>query len=252
MQSNIQNKDATASFQEFQQWLERRLESPLVVRLNENTHSYVSVARSRSSSKPTRASIHRMFLEAPPPVWEALADFIAGPTPKARSLIRQFMVENREKLPPREIVRRKPKIDPVGVAYDLAPIADRVHQKFFKGRLTYSITWGRRPRKPPRRLRHIQLGVWNDRLKLIRIHPLLDTRKVPLYFLDYVIFHEMTHIIAPPEVGRNGRIRHHTATFYQLEKQFPHYEKARRWEKEHLPAVVRAYCKKPSRRAVRR
>jgi hypothetical protein len=74
---------------------------------------------------------------------------------------------------------------------------------------------------------------------LIRIHPALDRRWVPRYFLEYVMFHEMLHHLMPHTRGA-GRRALHPPEFREREKEFRHYERAMAWERSHLARLLRA------------
>jgi predicted metal-dependent hydrolase len=62
---------------------------------------------------------------------------------------------------------------------------------------------------------------------------------VPLWFLRYVLYHEMLHSVVPDEIGPDGRRRIHTERFYRREREFPGYRRARRWEEENLARFLR-------------
>ncbi|MEJ7703308.1 MAG: hypothetical protein WKF47_06460 [Geodermatophilaceae bacterium] len=63
---------------------------------------------------------------------------------------------------------------------------------------------------------------------------------MPLWFLEYVMYHEMLHSVVPDEIGPSGRRRRvHTDEFYRREKEFPQYRRARRWEDENLARFLR-------------
>lgn len=230
-------------------FLDRRLARPFELRLNDNHHNLLTVVRPRA--RPVRISVHRMFLEAPRDVLASLVDFISGPTPDSRAAIRRFICENRSKIgvsPARKILARP---QPVGKHFDLRRIADQINRAYFAGRLKFEITWGRRPSQPPRELQHIQLGNYNERQRLIRIHPILDGPLVPKYYIAYIIYHEMVHIVVPPEVDERGRVCHHTRRFYTLEKKYADYDRAVQWQTQRLGDLVSFYCSRPKRRAYR-
>src|SRR5690606_31273756 len=127
----------------------------------------------------------------------ALAQFIVRPTEEARAAIRLFAAraENSRR-------HRKPvpveSLEPVGEFYDLGPIAARLNRRYFGGRLRFDITWGRRvPAGRRRRQRQITLGLCHSEDRVIRIHRILDSPDVPLFYLEYVIYHEMAHLAVP-------------------------------------------------------
>lgn len=57
----------------------------------------------------------------------------------------------------------------------------------------------------------------------------LDDPKVPEFVLDYVVYHELLHILIPPRRGRGGRRIVHPKEFKQAEAKFPQRDQAERW-----------------------
>jgi hypothetical protein len=60
----------------------------------------------------------------------------------------------------------------------------------------------------------------------------LDSRRVPAFYVEFIVYHEMLHAVVESTV-KNGRRRIHAREFQEREKLFEHYEKACAWEKEH-------------------
>ena len=83
------------------------------------------------------------------------------------------------------------------------------------------------------------MGVYFHEQKVIRIHPALDDDRVPLHFVEMVVFHEMLHQVFPPELDEDGRRIVHGPSFRAAERRFPGYERARAWEKAHLHLLLR-------------
>jgi len=105
---------------------------------------------------------------------------------------------------------------------DLDDRFGRINREYFGGKLSRPrLTWsvGKSRRK---------LGQYDETFDLIAINRKLDSRWVPLYVLDYVLFHEMLHIIFPAEL-KNGRRMVHTREFNKAEKKFKDYDRAIRW-----------------------
>jgi hypothetical protein len=73
----------------------------------------------------------------------------------------------------------------------------------------------------------------------VRIHPALDRRWVPRYFLAYVMFHEMLHHAMPVTRGPGRRLLH-PPEFREREREFRHHERALAWERAHLHRLLRA------------
>ena len=125
-----------------------------------------------------------------------------------------------------------------GRYFDLRTIFDRLNAKHFRGRLkNYTVEWGRRRKTRPKE--YFVFGTIQEEDRVIRINPSLDQPFVPLWFLQYVMYHEMLHSVVPDEIGPSGRRRVHTPEFYRREKQFPGYNRARRWEDENLARFLR-------------
>jgi len=51
---------------------------------------------------------------------------------------------------------------------------------------------------------------------------------VPLYVVEFIVFHEMLHVYHPT-LQRDGRHYNHTPQFRRDEKKFAHYETAESW-----------------------
>src|SRR5437660_7254493 len=85
-----------------------------------------------------------------------------------------------------------------GTHFDLRPIFDRLNERYFRGRLRgYKVMWGRRRKHRSRE--YFVFGTIQEEDRVIRINPLLDQPFVPLWFLQYVLYHEMLHSVVPDE-----------------------------------------------------
>ncbi len=65
----------------------------------------------------------------------------------------------------------------------------------------------------------------------IVISRVLDDANVPEWVLDFVVYHEILHIVYPPEAGsgQSGRRRVHTRAFRQAERRYPRWQEAEAW-----------------------
>ena len=125
-----------------------------------------------------------------------------------------------------------------GRYFDLRAIFDQLNDKYFRGRLRgYKVMWGRRRKQRPKE--YFVFGTIQEDDRIIRIKPLLDQPFVPLWFLKYILYHEMLHSVVPDEPAGSGRRRVHTDEFNRRERQFPGYRRARRWEEENLARFLR-------------
>lgn len=95
-----------------------------------------------------------------------------------------------------------------------------------------SITWGRHGYSK----RSIQRGIKLGSLApgdLIRIHPVLDNPWVPTHVMEFVVFHELCHFVAPPLTSKEARRRRdnrvHHRKFRRLERCYPNLQMAEEW-----------------------
>lgn len=63
----------------------------------------------------------------------------------------------------------------------------------------------------------------------IIISKVLDDPKVPEFVLDYVVYHELLHIVIPPRRGSGGKRIVHSKEFKQAEARFPQQREAEAW-----------------------
>ena len=125
-----------------------------------------------------------------------------------------------------------------GTHFDLRAVFNDLNERYFRGRLRgYNIMWGRRRKHRPRE--HFVFGTIQEEDRVIRINPALDQPFVPLWFLRYVLYHEMLHSVVPDQKLSANRRRVHTDEFNRREREFPQYRRARRWEEENLSRFLR-------------
>jgi hypothetical protein len=135
-------------------------------------------------------------------------------------------------------MQRQLNLQQEGRHFDLRKIFDRLNRRYFRGRVRdYEVRWGRRRKGRPRE--YFIFGTIQEEDRVIRINPALDQEFVPLWFLQYILYHEMLHSIVPDEQLRGGRRRVHTEEFNRREKEFHGYRRARRWEEENLAKFLR-------------
>ncbi|CDM64556.1 SprT-like domain-containing protein [Pyrinomonas methylaliphatogenes] len=117
-----------------------------------------------------------------------------------------------------------------GQVYDLDRMFDRLNRRYFGGKLPKpTLTWSQR------RTRRI-LGHHDGVHDTIVISKTLDSRDVPEWFVEYILYHEMLHIKHPARFI-NGRRYYHTKAFRAEEQRFPYYEQAQEW----LERIARRY-----------
>ncbi len=118
---------------------------------------------------------------------------------------------------------------------------EAVNDRYFGGGINAVITWGKRPTRKIKgqAQRTIKLGSYAAVDRLIRIHPALDQKWVPRYFVAYIVYHEMLHHVIPGSRGL-GRVNLHPPEFKEREKQFRYFERALQWEKRHVGRLLRS------------
>ncbi|MFT3839484.1 MAG: hypothetical protein QM723_21050 [Myxococcaceae bacterium] len=215
--------------------LARRLATELGVQVRlsvtDNRSTMVSYAR-KSGALSVR--IHHMFLDAPEPVLRALADYAGRGHIRAGRVLDGYIRAQESRI--RTERRRTQQLEPKGKHFHLLEIFDRLNGQFFQATIRARVGWGRAVSK--RRRKSIRLGVYDHQTREIRVHPALDRHDVPLFFVEYIVFHEMLHQLFP-SARHDGRHVHHPKAFKDREKAFPHYGAALRWEKQNLHTLLR-------------
>jgi len=219
------------------QALERRLcalsPMPITLSITDNIHNIITHSSERGV---VRARIHHMFLDAPESVLSALARYVHKNDRKASALIGDYIEKNHSR-----ILRRRPgdvSLQTKGKHHDLGVSFQRLSDKYFHGQVQALVTWGRRTTPAGHKRETIKLGSYSPYDRLIRIHPALDRRWVPRYFVEYVMFHEMLHHVMPHTRGA-GRRALHPPEFCEREREFRSYERAMAWEQAHLARLLR-------------
>jgi hypothetical protein len=218
------------SAEALQRSLQDRLSTPIEVVVTDNRKIMVS---SRRAPGALRVRVHRMFLEAPGHVIDALARYLRHREPEAAETLGRFVGSNRDRIHKRPRVVR---LHARGKVHDLLEILEEVVRDHFpEGVSGVRIAWGNSP--PDRRRHSIRLGTYTHDHALVRVHPGLDQTFVPRYFVAFVIFHEVLHHVLPP-VRRGSRVLYHTARFRDRERMHPDYERAMAWERDHIDRLL--------------
>jgi hypothetical protein len=183
------------------------------------TRNRVSLASIRfAGERHARLRLHESFLQAPEDIRAALAAYLRSRMRKHWFTICAYARTISVPAPVHAVACHTK-----GRVYDLARLADEVNAAYFEGKLACRVGWGRRGggRMTGRSIRY---GSCNMGSRLIRIHPALDDQRVPVDFLRYILYHEMLHLVIPPEYQAGRRIDHPVA-FRRVERQFPDFIK---------------------------
>src|SRR6266849_9171382 len=178
-----------------------------------------------------------LFQTAPPEVTRALAFLLVArllsrKAPRDQERIYRAFAFSPQLLRASDLARRQRGRKVVssanGKVYDLEKIFVRLNRRYFDGEMEKPVlTWSQR------RARSI-LGHHDAAHDTITISKTLDSREVPEWFVEYILFHEMLHIKHPARIV-NGRRYYHTTAFRAEEQSFPRYQHAQEW----LDHVVR-------------
>ncbi|HEX4952169.1 MAG TPA: hypothetical protein VF017_02085 [Thermoanaerobaculia bacterium] len=213
--------------------------------LTDNRQRIVSVRPLEDGSADLALRLDRSFVQAPEDVLCALARWVLGRGRERRSCLevirRYFKESSREKPRGVEAARRPRALDPVGRNFDLATLRDTLNQRYFEGRLTVDITWGRTTSAKAGRRRQrtsIRLGSYCYATKVVRIHRAMDHPSVPRYVVEAVIYHELLHAALPPPAEGRGRRRLHPPEFRDAERRFELFSRAERWLQQNLQELL--------------
>ena len=195
---------------------------PVFLTVTDNSSSMLSM---RKKGEKIFIRLHRIFLDAGDEVISEVGDFLkkgGGKTP----LLNRFIHQNADRLRPASPGKIPVKTE--GRYHDLGEIFDSLNKEYFHSQVSCTITWG--TGKPRYAVRKRTLGSYNNHSRTIRIHPLLDRKNVPRFFVEFVVYHEMLHAdmgTVPSTERRSVQSRE----FRRREKMFRLYEKARAWER---------------------
>lgn len=219
------------------QALERRLQAvhphPVSLAITDNRHAIIT---HKKDGPVLRARVHHMFLDAPRSVQNALVRYVRHGDATASALLGHYIEANGNRIARRS---RSLPLHTKGKHHDLLAIFDQLNARYFDGQLSCLVTWGSRTTRPGQKRKTIKLGSYSAQDRLIRIHPALDRRWVPRYFVAFVMFHEMLHHVMPGTRG-TGRRNLHPPEFLEREREYRFYERAVAWEKSHIGRLLRS------------
>lgn len=195
------------------------------LRITNNTSTMMSL-RYESAGRRALVGLHHMFLEAPDDVRKALSAWIVKPSAKAPGKkLEAYIAERRHLIaakPPKTVALRTR-----GEFFDLSALFEEVNQSEYGNEVITPITWGKMPAL--RRRRSIRFGSYSPCENLIRVHPLLDQDFVPVFFVRYIVFHEMLHAYMGIEETATGRRKIHPPEFRSREAAYFDYARALAW-----------------------
>lgn len=202
------------------------IKDDIKISINKNSRVFIYF-----NPKTRKLSLHKLFLCAPKDILEALCNFIIKKKDiHSREILKRYITSSYTKLNQLKISsKRNIFINKKGNFYDLDKIYKKLNKEYFNDILDVNISWFGRNYRLKTFSR--TLGVFHHDLKLIRIHKCLDCSKVPEFFIEYIVYHEMLHYFFPITFNSQGRRVIHSASFKERERCYSDYLKARLWEK---------------------
>jgi hypothetical protein len=205
---------------------------PVRLAVTDNRSTMVSFRRGPTA---LRLRVHHMFLDAPDRIVHAIADYAGRGRASAGPELDDY-IRGRQPLI-RQNGATDGSLNAQGRCFDLRELFNKLNREHFQNGIQARIGWGRMPGQ--RRRKSIRLGVYDHQTREIRVHPALDRPDIPLFFVEFIVFHEMLHQLFPSPLSR-GRRNHHPRAFRERERAFPKYELALKWEKENLRILLRS------------
>lgn len=205
--------------------IKKRMKTPVIFRINDNRTTMLSV---KWESHCTKVSMHRIFLDAPKEVQEAVKNHVTTVNSSAGPIVRAYIQKKIQELDYSEILNDERLISK-GVIYDLQELYQKINCEYFSSELDLKITWFGKPKIPGGQ--RITFGLYQAPLKLVKVHKMMDNVLFPKYVLEFVIYHEMLHHVVPPQFDQAGKNSIHGKEFKRREKQFVKYKQASAWLK---------------------
>ena len=203
-------------------YLEKRSGRTVSLFITDNSYSILTMMEEKASVK---LRLHRMFLSATSDVLVEIANYIENSRIKT-PLIRSFINQNTHRI--KKKTTKKINLRHLGRYHNLLDTYNTLNREYFNRNINASITWGAVRRR--RGAKKSTLGSYSYANKIIRINPMLDSKRVPGYYLKFIIYHEMLHADLGVD-ATNGRNFYHTREFRRREKLFENYERVLAMEK---------------------
>ncbi len=178
--------------------------------------------------------LHESFGTADEPLKKDLFHYLTHPHSKVPKGITKFVEQITEERKNQKL--ETPKQNHRGENFNLAKIQRKLNRLYFNGKLKGSIGWGRKAFGKNKS--SIVFGSYYPNENIIRIHPVLDTELVPLFYLESVVHHEMVHRYLHTIENEPSNEGLHPPRFKKLEAKFKHHQLALAWEKSQLAKLM--------------
>ncbi|TGL82242.1 SprT-like domain-containing protein [Leptospira yasudae] len=183
----------------------------------------------RISAGKLEFKIHSSYLSADSEDLEAVVDLLLYKLLKQSipqeldERIRRFYETQSETK--RQKNKNRKRIERSSIANEgLREIMDRLNDTYLRIDLNdLEIFWSKSVSKT-------RLGHFDPAHRMIVINPILSREIVPAFVLEYIVFHELLHVVFPV-TRKNGKNVIHGRDFKTFERKFPDYKRANAWLK---------------------
>jgi len=189
-------------------------------------NSYIKVRNRKASVK-----LSDILRNAPRPVHRALAYILVAklfhkpPEERFEEIYRSYITTPLVSRVIERVQRRRGRkriMGAQGRVRDLEKSFHRLNRRYFKGELKMpQLTWS--ARRTHRILGHL------DRVhNTLVVSRTLDDARIPQFFFEYILYHEMLHLKHAPR-RKGDRYYNHTPEFLREERQFKDFDQAQKW-----------------------
>lgn len=216
-----------------------------LVRARAPRFSRVEQGRSRRAYFHARGStlrVHRVFVNAPREVQDAIARWVAGD----RSGRRVFSHYYTRAISAEQLAARKTGASArslVGSDRYLLQLQREIGRRYFKHWKPIAIRWMPSEGTSARKIKLGHYEPWNH---AIAINPVFRRARAPRAALARTVYHEMLHHDMPTTISSAERREVHTPEFRRRERRFAGYAESERWRHGDL---VRIMSERARRRA---
>jgi hypothetical protein len=191
-----------------------------------NKNNYLVYVKKKIFSN--EVNIHPVFLKADKNLLTDIVDFILkrnkNELKNSKKRLSDFFHENQQS----KKVKINTKFKNKDINKMFSFVLNELKIKFIN--IDFSkieITWGRLTSK---RTRSIRFGSFDKKKNIVRLHPVLDNQNIPDFFINSIIYHEVSHFIVF-ESDKNAKS--HDRNFYKMLKNIdPFFIQSKNWEKE--------------------
>ncbi len=212
--------------QDLQEKLSKIFKKDVELKFKENR---VSFLRAKIERTKVKLVLHKVFIDAPEEVFFHLKEYLMKKNRASLKELRKYLASHLKEVDYSDRLKIE-NLRPMGKVYNLEDILKDLTKGYFSDLEGLHITFFKK-RKAKTRL---TFGSYVRSFKLIKINELLDDEFFPLFFVSYVVYHEILHHLFPVKINEKGKRVVHGKDFKEAEKKYLFYKRAKSFEKEFL------------------